>query len=146
MADNKNGAMARTNAAGTPNKTEAVRQALGTLGWAASREQIQKFVWDKFSIQMSTDHISNCKSEIRKQLAKAGRPIPRPQRRSLAAKPLIQKSAAKKEAPPKETAQPAIAARAKAEGISLEDIQAVKALVSRVGANDLKTLIDLLGR
>ena len=41
--------------------------------------------------------------------------------------------------------QPA-AASGKGAGLSIEDIQAVKALVGRVGAGNLKTLIDVVGK
>jgi hypothetical protein len=46
------------------SKTEAVRQALSRLGNDASPTDIQSFVKRSFHMDMSTSHVSNCKSMI----------------------------------------------------------------------------------
>src|SRR5262245_34854582 len=110
-------------------KNEAVRQALAALGPDAKPMQMQPFIKEQFGIEMSTDHISTAKGEIlRKQKAKK-KPGPKPR--------------AEQPAPERPKKQPA---RAAANGISLQDIEAVQGLVGRVGPDQLKGLIDLLVR
>jgi hypothetical protein len=48
--------------AGGINKMEAVRRAMGELGNAATRTEIQKFVQERFGIEMNIDVVSayNC--------------------------------------------------------------------------------------
>jgi hypothetical protein len=113
------------------SKQDAVRRALATLGKQASAKDIQTHVKDTFGFDMTIAHIYNAKSNL---LAKA-------------------KKAKAKKAPTPEAAvavasvKPAPApVAAKKPGISLEDIQAVKALVGRVGGEQLQKLIDLLAR
>src|SRR5438874_13709080 len=117
-------------------KMEAVRQALAELGNDATRTAIQGFIKDRFGIQMSPDHISNCKSELRNKKKQAGKAKP------AAKKPATPKAAAKQPAsrPAAATSSPR---QAKGD-ISLPDIEAVKGLVRRVGANQLRELVDLL--
>jgi hypothetical protein len=69
MAEKKNGSKV--------SKTDAVGHALSELGKDASRSDIQKFVKDRFGYDMSPDHVSNCKSELRKRAKKksAGRDL-----------------------------------------------------------------------
>src|SRR5262245_14435757 len=153
------------------NKMEAVRRALGQLGRDATPTQIQDYVRDTFGIRMSTNHISAYRSDIRhKEAAKAQAPAAAPAAPSTApaaaaptpaatkpapaAKPAAKKPAAKKPAP-RPQAQPAAARAAApkgaagtggAAGISLQDVQAVKELVGRIGADQLHKLIDLFAR
>jgi hypothetical protein len=125
---------------GKVSKVDAVGQALAELGQDASRDQIRGFVKDRFGYEMTPDHISNCKGDLRKRAAKG-------------------KKAGKKQAATAKATQPAAAptparpapaaarvAHGKAPAIPLEDILAVRALVDRLGAAPLKTLIDALGR
>jgi len=114
------------------SKVDAVGQALTELGKDASRDQIRGFVKERFGYEMSLDHISNCKADLRKRAAKnkkAGRPAATPR---------------------KEPAQPAPAAArvtaGKAPAIPLDDILTLRSLVDRLGAAPLKTLIDALER
>ena len=105
-------------------KTEAVRRAMGELGKDASRPDIQKYVKDKFGYDMSPDHISNCKSDLRKR---------------------GKKQTTKKK--PQAAATAAVATNGKgAKAIPLADILAVKALVERLGAAPLRTLIDAFSK
>jgi hypothetical protein len=131
MAEKTNGqqgAATPPKASGAPlTKMDAVRRALKDLGRDAKPTQLQGHIKKKYGIDMTTDHISTSKGEIlRKEAANAKAP----------ARP----AAAVTKAP----AAPAVAASKAGIGISLEDIETVKALVGRVGAADLKTLIDLL--
>jgi hypothetical protein len=120
-------------APGGIKKMEAVRQALNELGKDAMPLRIQAWVKQKYGIEMSADHVSVCKGTI---LRKA-----RGKRKTRA---VTQASVAQNSAEPHEQARPAPAARGN--GISLDDIAAVKGLVERVGANCLKQLVDVLAR
>jgi hypothetical protein len=100
-------------------KMDAVRQALKDLGKDAKPTQLKGHIREKFGIEMSTDHISTSKGII---LRKGKKPR------------------AKKLAVQKETAKPP----AGRNGISLQDIRSVKDLVKKVGADQLRGLIDLL--
>jgi hypothetical protein len=118
----------KTNKAnGVITKIEAVRQALGKLGKDASRPEIQKFIKNNFRLDITPDHISNCKAELRK-------------RKGPAKKAVSQQPAAQKHEPKKPASGP------KADGISLTDIDTVKDLVERVGAGSLRKLIDVMSR
>src|SRR5262249_22101310 len=112
--------------------------ALAELGHEASRAAIQGFVKDRFGILMSPDHISNCKSELRNKSKKAGK-----------AKPAAKKSATPKAPTKQPAAKPSAvtpSARQTKGEISLGDIEAVKGLVHRVGAEQLRALVDLLAK
>src|SRR5262245_3546852 len=109
------------------SKQEAVRRALEAMGKDAKPSAMQPFIKEKFGIDMTTDHISTAKGEILRRKKGKKEPGPKPQ----AAQPA--------------RAAPKPAGKA-ANGISLQDIQAVQGLVGRLGANQLKGLIDLLAR
>jgi hypothetical protein len=119
----------KTNTApkGGITKIEAVKQALSKLGKDASRPDIQKFVKDNYGHQMTLDHISNCKGEIQKKKGHLKGAV-------------TKHVATPKSEPKKPTTRP------QAHGISLTDIETVKNLVERVGANSLKKLIDVMAR
>ncbi len=116
-----------STAKGGITRKEAVRQALARLSKDATRADIQKFIKDNYGFEMTLDHISNCKGEIQKEKGPK--------------KPAVARQAtATKEAP----TQTASAARGGA--ISLRDIETVKDRVERIGAVDLKKLIDVMAR
>jgi hypothetical protein len=135
--------------AGGISKMEAVRQAMGELGNAATRTEIQKFVEDRFGIEMNLDVVSSYKAFVASQAKKTIASTPEP-------KPVVQQpAAATKKAPkkrkrskaaPKPVAIVTTAPSVKATGIALNDIQTVKELVKRVGVNTLKGLIDLFSK
>jgi hypothetical protein len=110
-------------------KMEAVRRALAELGRDAKPIQMQGWVKEKLGIEMSADHVSVCKGTI---LRKAGG------KRKVAA--ATQPSAATNEEPQVHRAP------APRGGISLDDIEAVKGLVGRIGPDSLKKLVDVLAR
>ncbi len=122
------------------SKREAVKRALADLGRDATPSQLQPHIREKFDIEMTTDHISTEKGNILRKAQAAAKPT--------AAKPLaVQKSAAREVEPKEATPQPQTEPTApQGDGISLGDIEAVKGLVERVGADSLKKLIDVLAR
>jgi hypothetical protein len=116
-------------------KQEAVRRALAALGKNATGKDVQKYVKETFGFDMTIEHIYNAKSNVlgkgkKKAMKPAGKQPPAPEP-TAAAKPLVQQ---------------APVARQPAGGISLEDIEAVKGLLGRIGADNLKVLAELLAR
>src|SRR5262249_50872388 len=115
-------------------KQEAVRRSLSALGKAASAKDIQKHVKVTFGLDMTIDHIYTAKSSVltkgKKKAPKTSGKPPAPSN-PPAAKPPV---------------QPAPVARQPAGAIHLEDLEAVKGLLGRVGADNLKALADLLAR
>jgi hypothetical protein len=121
---------AKTNestAKGGITRKEAVRQALAALAKDATRADLQKFMKDHYGFEMTLDHISSCKSEIQKE---KGHKKPA----------VVKQPPATKEVPTK------AASAARGGSISLRDIETVKDLVERVGADSLKKLIDVMAR
>jgi hypothetical protein len=116
-------------AQGGITKQEAVRRALAELGHDAKPTQIQGWVKEKYAIEMGTDHISTAKGQI---LSEAGKRKP-----AAVAQP-----SAAQNSEPREQGRPTPRGNA----IGLDDIEAVKGLVGRVGADSLKKLVDLLAR
>jgi hypothetical protein len=116
--------MASKKKNGGMTKQEAVRRALSELGNDAKPTEIKGFVKERFGIEMTTDHISTAKSDIRRKAGRKGK--------SVAKKPPQVQSAA-----------------AKGSGktdIPLEDILSIKDLVGRLGAEPLRTLIDAFAK
>src|SRR5262245_24703361 len=99
------------------NKMEAVREALNKLGKDAMPLDLQKAVKDSHGVSLSTSLISNYKSYLlKKGIRRAGR----------------------KEA--------AAHANGTSAGISLADIEAVKHLTDRLGAQKVVQLAKVLGK
>jgi hypothetical protein len=118
--------MAKKNAL---TKREAVRRALADLGPDATPTQMQGHIREKFGIEITTNHISTEKGNLRKKKGVSKRP---------GAKPAAQVAAARTVGPEKLAAAPP--------AIGMEDIEAVKGLLERVGATSLKKLIDVMAR
>jgi hypothetical protein len=112
-------------------KTEAVRRSLKKLGADAKPTEIQKDIKKRFGIDMTTDHISTTKGQLRKEAAKNA-----PAAKQGGAKPAA--------------VQAVPSARAASNGngsaVDLKDILKLKDLVRRVGADHLHTLIDVMNR
>jgi hypothetical protein len=108
-------------------KMEAVRRALSKSGRDAKPLRIQAWVEEKYGIEISADHVSVCKAIILRK----GRG-----KRKTAS--VTQPSAAQNSAGPRQ--------QGRADAISLDDIEAVKGLVGRVGPGSLKQLVDVLAR
>ncbi len=112
-------------------KFDAVKEALADLGPDAKPLAIQDYVKKHFNIDISTVVVSAYKKELKvKGQLPAKKPAPQTQ-----AKP---GTTLAKQAPAK-----AATTTAK-NGITLEDLQAIKGLIGRVGSDGLRTLIDLL--
>ncbi len=116
------------------SKTDAVKQALATLGKKAKPKEIQTYIKDTFGLEMSTGYVSNLKTTLGKK-GKGKRGSPRK------AAPLNGKPAAKKAKPKAKAGVPKSMGTA---GIALEDIQTVKDLLGRLGAKSLQNLISLV--
>ncbi len=123
------------------SKKEAVRQALKKLGKDAKPAQLQPYIKATFGLDMTPEHITTTKSDLLRGKGNKGK-----------TKGKQQSTAAKASAKPSSLPQTATAAASglragngNAPGsIRLEDVEATKALLGRVGANSLRTLIDLL--
>jgi hypothetical protein len=116
---------------------EAVRRALATLGSDAKPTQMQGFIKNEFGIDMTTDHISTSKGELRRRAKARGK------------KAAATRAASKARAPQAAKASPGGAKVSNGRaggGISLKDIEAVRDLVQRVGADQLRALIEVFGK
>src|SRR3954463_14059370 len=103
---------------------------------------MQPWIKQQFGIEMSPNHISASRGDIQRKRKQAGK-----------AKPAAKKSATAKAAAKKPALKPPAVARAEAssgaasaDSIRLGDIEAVKGLVHRVGADQLRALVDLLAK
>jgi hypothetical protein len=108
---------------GEPTKMEGVRQALASLGDGAMPVEIKKFVKDKYNFDMSTSMISNYKSHILN-----------PEKTSVKSVRSRRKKAGRRRA------------AAPAGGIRMEDIQALKQLADRLGAEKVRQLAAVLAK
>ena len=137
-------------------RTQAVTKALATLGKDAMPMQITGFIKDKFGIEMSNNAISAYKSEINRKAEKTNpaskrptlKPVVKQATAPIAKKPTPAPAAHKPVTSPKPQAKPVLAtgSNGKAGVVGLDEIRAVKALVGKVGADNLKTLIDLISK
>jgi hypothetical protein len=101
-----------------PNKMDAMRQVLKKLGDDAPTAVLQAELKASFGIDMTVKHISTYRADIikKRQQTKAQKPEP-------------------------------AAPQGRGNGkIDLADVLAVKSLVDRLGAEDLRTLIDAFER
>jgi len=121
-------------------KRDTLREALKALGKDALPLAIQGFLKEHYGLDMTREHISKYKRDVLKQ--DAGK------KAKVKASPVI-KMEPKKAAAPKPEAKAAPASPEKGNTgkvIPLEDIEAVKGLVSRIGADQFRKLIALLGQ
>jgi hypothetical protein len=108
-----------------PTKTGAVEQALDALGRKAKPRAIRNWILDNLHMDVTTSLISNIKSTLKKRgRRKVGRP-----RKEDAGAP----------------AAP-VAREPREGGISVDDVKAVKELTSRIGADQVKQLAEMLGK
>ena len=101
-------------------KWDAVQRALAELGKDAKPLAIKDFIKSKFGLNMESQLISNYKSAISRKAGKQGPVILRP-------------------APP-------AASAGSAGGITVDDIRAVKEVVARIGADQVRQLTEVLAR
>jgi hypothetical protein len=130
--------MAETNAGTTAaaqgelSKTEAVRKSFTRLGKQAMPKAVQEDVRKTYGLDVSANHISSIKAEL------AGKPAAKQPGPKKAAPAPAAKAAAPR------SATPAPAANGKGPGVSIEDVLTLKAIVGRVGAGHVKTLVDAM--
>jgi hypothetical protein len=98
-------------------KAEMVRRALGTLGFDAKPADLKEHIKKEFGTDMDPQHISNYKS-ILKAKRRRGPKTGRPKSTSVAA----------------------------VGGFSLQDIQAVKEVADRIGADKVRQLAGVLSK
>ena len=151
MANTSNG---QAGAATELSKKELVRQAIGHLGRDAKPLQLQAHIKTKFGVEMSPNHISASKTEVLRETPGGAKSATVTAAKPVATKPAMQKPQAAKSAAKTKPAPKVVGAAPAggpvtgngngSAGISLHDIQAAKELVGRVGAVQLRTLIDLV--
>ena len=170
MANKTNGhtgtAAVHTAMTATMTKAAAIQQALVALGKDAKPLQLQTYIKDKFALDISPNHISAAKTDIVRKMTGAAKsaavpakaaaktttaPKPAATKKTVAPKPVSQKPVTQKPAAAKPQAKPTPAPAAASNGavsgsVALADVATVKALVGRVGATNLKTLIDVLAK
>jgi hypothetical protein len=110
-------------------KIAAVKKALKELGKDAMPGKIQEYVKEKFGLEMSSSHVSNYKTHLRKRKSKKAKAVAGAESAPATAAPVVK----------------AASASANGSSVTLSDIAAVKDLVGRVGEDKLKSLIGLLG-
>jgi hypothetical protein len=117
---------ANGQAAGTRlNKMACVRQALAKLGNGARAKDIQGFLKQQFGLDMNSNMISAYRSSILKKAAGQSGLIPRP---GSGAATTVRR------------ATPAD------EGISLDDLRAIKELADRLGVEQVRALAGVFAR
>jgi hypothetical protein len=151
MAEKANTASSAKGKAAGLTKAEAIRQAIAHLGKDAKPLELQAHIKAKFGIDITTDHISAAKTEAIRKVFGAAKPatVKAAARTTTPPRTATRKPAAKKPTPTAPPARPPAAAASNGRvgsGIALADIAAVKALVGRVGAANLKSLIDVLAQ
>ena len=107
------------------SKMDAMRQAIKELGYDATTVRYQKFVTSRCGLDIDTNTVSTYKSSIKREQAKKSALIPAP--------------AAPAPAPAAEPTAPV-------SGFSLDEIQAVKELADKIGAEKVKQLVEVLGK
>lgn len=95
---------------------QMVRQALEERGYSAMPLDLQTHIKSKFGVELPTQKISNYKFQIRRSEGKAG---PGRGRRSAAAP--------------------------SGGGLKVEDFEVIRSLVVRLGADQVKKLVDVVG-
>jgi hypothetical protein len=118
---------------GGVNKMDAVQQALAALGSDAKPVAIRDWAKDNLKLDLDTDLISTYKGVLKARAAKGG---------GGKAVGKTKKAVAAK--------APAQAARAKSSGagndISVQDVEKLKGLVERLGAEQVRQLAGVLGK
>jgi hypothetical protein len=142
--------MTEKNGAKAPNKNEAVYLALQELGTDAKRGPIREFVKERFGIDMNPDHVSTARGEALRKMAGDGKPAPKESPPAAEAEPAAPREpAGVEQAAPDAAAQTPLREKSSptssSTAVELDDLIALKALVGRVGAENLRRLIDIVG-
>jgi hypothetical protein len=108
------------NRDGEINKMEGMRRAVDSLGYDRTPTEYQDFLKSEFNIDMDRSMISNYKSGLK---------------------------TASRSAKIRKPGRPAVADVTPAsDGITLDDIRAVKQVVEKVGADKVRKLAEVLGK
>jgi ribosomal protein L19E len=113
--------MARAKAEGGESNMGMVRAAIEELGEGAKPLEIQKYIQEKYSKELPTQIISNYKFQINKKKASGGKGAGTGHGRGRTA------------------------AASAAGGLQVADFQVIRGLVGRLGADQVKALIDVIG-
>jgi hypothetical protein len=124
---------------------EALRRAIAALGRKAPREKIQAWVKERFGLDLALKYISDSRSKL------FSRSKRKRSKKAKAASPPAASPPAAKKAAPRPPVRPAPARPAAQPGngqaaVRMEDLVALQELVQRVGAPQLRKLLDVLGR
>jgi hypothetical protein len=98
---------------GATTQKAMVETAINELGWKAGPKELQPVIKEKFNVDLSTSMISNYKSVLKRELKKAA------------------KGAKGKPGPKPRKA------------LEFTDLQAVQTLVGKLGAEQVKKLVDV---
>jgi hypothetical protein len=100
---------------GTTTQKDMVEAALNEAGWESKPQDLQPVILEKFNVELTTQVISNYKSKLKSESGKGGKP-----------------KAGKPGRKPGRKAGP-----------QFEDLQAVRGLVDKLGAEQVKKLVDV---
>jgi hypothetical protein len=100
---------------GTTTQKDMVEAALNEAGWGAKPQDLQPVIKEKFNTDLTTQVISNYKSKLKSESGKGGKP--------------------KGGKPGRKPGRKA--------GPQFEDLQAVRGLVDKLGAEQVKKLVDV---
>jgi hypothetical protein len=142
----KSSATSTSASTGPISKKQAVRNALKSLGRMAPPAKIKEYVKTHHNIEMSTDHISNYKSDILKKHRRKKRAARKAAAMAHAGGAHAKAFAKKKVKARKAAHRPSVAKAGREATFSINDIHAVRSLTGRIGATGLKTLIDELSK
>ena len=127
MAEKINGGTSQGPPSGEKmTKIKAVELSLAKLGKNAMPKEIQADIKERFDMDVAADYVGKIKSELLNKKKKAAKPAGKEQATAV---------------------EKPVSARGKtgnAQSVEIGDILELKRLVERVGADDLKTLIDVM--
>jgi hypothetical protein len=121
-------------------KLDAVERAMQALGGDAKRDELRAFIKHTFGYEMSLDHISNAKGDLAKR-AKRAKAKKAAASRVAALKPVAEAAIVQHA-----TQAPSSNGKGRPASISVEDVLALRTLVDRVGAENLRKLIAAFER
>ena len=113
--------MARTKAGDGPSMMEMVRTSLQELGWNAKPTALQEHIKTKYDKEISKIIISNYKSTLSKK-----------------------KGGKKRRGRPLGSTKDTVPSAGGGKGIHVEDFVAIHKLVNRLGAHQVRQLVDVL--
>ncbi|MDY3551072.1 hypothetical protein R5W24_000146 [Gemmata sp. JC717] len=107
--------MARSKSDGKVTQKQMVRDALGEKGWSVSPTELQTYIREKYDVELPNNVISNYKSNIKKEDGAGGASV------TPAPSPVYRSTG----------------------GLDMTDVEAVKGLVTRLGAAQVKKLAEM---